>query len=66
MTDYLYARPSFLAGVASLLDIFGVFTSYNISPSPDVADSRAIYSDWKVIGSDIKQAVFEVEQADSN
>ena len=55
MTDYIYARPSFLAGLARTLDLFGVFDSYNFSETSEEADFKAIYSDWKTVGADLKK-----------
>lgn len=56
-TEFLYARPSFLEGVARILDFRGVLESYNNSPTPSEADARAIYADWAAIGDDLKEAV---------
>ena len=55
-TDFLFARPSFLSGVARILDLFGVFDSYNLSRTPEEADARAMYSDWRIVGQDIFDA----------
>ena len=66
-TDYLFAEPSFLSGVARLLDLFGQFDDYNDSPSAASADARAMYSDWRVTGEDLAGAmmVIEREQAEA-
>ncbi|MBI4827474.1 MAG: hypothetical protein HY804_01465 [Nitrospinae bacterium] len=61
MTDYLYAHPSFLGGMARVLDIFGVFTAYNYSRSPQEADARAIHSDWLAVGKDLDAAMADAE-----
>ncbi|HEV2105924.1 MAG TPA: hypothetical protein VGU27_09360 [Candidatus Eisenbacteria bacterium] len=53
MTDYLYARPSFLAGAARTLDFMGLFDSYNTSPSEAEADETAMFSDWRAVGEDL-------------
>jgi hypothetical protein len=60
-TDFLFARPSFLSGFARVLDLFGLFDSYNDSPSPLSADGRAIYADWRVVGLDIQEAAGQFE-----
>lgn len=52
-TDFLFAQPSFGSGLARVLDLFGLFDSYNESPKPAEADARAIYSDWAMIGQDL-------------
>ena len=52
-SDFLYACPSFISGIARLLDLFGTFDEYNRSPNGQIADARALRSDFGVIGSDI-------------
>ena len=56
-TDFLFARPSFLEGVASALDIGGTLIEYNQSQTPLEADRRAISSDWAIVGQDIQTAL---------
>jgi len=51
-TDFLFARPSWLSGAGRLFDIWALFDSYNISPTPRLADARATFSDWSMIGED--------------
>ena len=60
-TDSLFARPSPFSGVARVLDLFGTFNSYDQSSNPDEADSRALYSDWRIIGEDIMDAAEEFD-----
>ena len=60
-TDYLFAMPSAWSGAARLLDLFGVFDSYNDSATDDLADARAIYSDWHIVGQDLADAMMRVE-----
>ncbi len=55
-SDFLYARPSFLSGLARLLDIFGTFDQYNRSRDGRIADARALYCDWHVVGWDLLDA----------
>ena len=64
-TDYLFAAPSFLSGVARLLDLSGRFDVYNDSDDEALADARAIYSDWRMVGQDLAGAMTVVarEQA---
>lgn len=59
LTTYLFARPSFLEGVARTLDITGGFDSYNESPNGKIADSQAIMNDWKMVGMDIQVGLSE-------
>lgn len=55
-TGFLFADPSFMTGLATVMDIGGALLTYNISPSGSEADERAIASDWAVVGSDILNA----------
>lgn len=60
-TDYLFAMPSVWSGAARVLDLFGVFDAYNDSDRPELADARAIYSDWRITGQDLAGAMMAVE-----
>ncbi len=62
-SDFLFARPSFWSGVARVLDLFGVFDSYNSSRTPGEVDARALYADWSVAGSDLIAASEDVRTA---
>ena len=53
----LYARPSFLEGVASILDFGGTLTEYNTALTPEQADWLAIRSDWLAVGDDLRFAM---------
>lgn len=57
--DYMFAKPSFLNGVARILDIGGTFddSSYWISNSPEEADARALARDWAAVGCDLAEAM---------
>jgi hypothetical protein len=57
MTDYLFAQPSALSGMARVGDLFGLFDEYNDAPSPEIADARAIYEDWRAVGEDLMSAM---------
>ena len=61
-TDYLFAAPSFSSGVARLLDLFGGFDDYNDSPDAAAADARAMYSDWRVTGEDLADAMMMIDR----
>lgn len=62
----LYSQPSFLEGMARLVDFAGSLNNYNISRTPEEADGRAILSDWEAVGFDLLTAkeklVEEVEK----
>jgi hypothetical protein len=61
MSDYLFAQPSFLSGVARVFDLFGTFAEYNTSPSRPVADFVALANDWGAVGDDIGAAMEAVQ-----
>lgn len=63
-TDFLFVQPSFLRGMASVLDLGGVLeeTGYNYSRSSRQADLRAMQSDWYVIGQDLRNAIGRLEE----
>jgi hypothetical protein len=68
MTDFifsLYDRPSFLDGFARVLDLSGSMNIYNISQTPEVADTKAIWSDWEAIGKDLGAAIESEKQKES-
>jgi len=61
MNSYLFANPSFLAGMASVLDLGGNLVEYNYSESGEQADYIALLSDWVEIGADMRLAVAAFE-----
>lgn len=58
-SDFLFAMPTFLRGVASVVDLAGTAEdgSYNVSRTPKQADVRAIASDWLMVGRDLDSAI---------
>jgi hypothetical protein len=66
-SDFLFAQPSRLSGIARLLDLLCVFQLYNLSSSRPEADCRATFSDWVMVGGDLKRACDSYEsQAESS
>ncbi len=55
--DFLFAMPSWLSGVARTLDLAGQFDEYNESPSEELADARAMFADWRIVGETLGKAV---------
>lgn len=53
----LYAKPSFIEGIARLVDIGGTLNEYNCSCNEQEADYFAILSDWEAVGQDIIYAM---------
>jgi hypothetical protein len=64
-TDFLVARPSFWTGVGRVLDLWGKFDDYNVSRTTEEADMRALYSDWRITGQDIRDAWIQVHEGKS-
>lgn len=60
MSDFLYAKPTFIGGAATVIDLFGVAQRYNVSPTPEEADRKALMSDWLALGNDFKLATDKV------
>lgn len=56
-TDFLYARPSAVEGVARLLDFGNCLNEYNRSATTEQADARALRADWHGIGDDMRAAI---------
>lgn len=57
-TDYLFARPSFLRGMARAIDLGGLLNrgAYNVSPTAADADAKALLSDWQTVARDFGSA----------
>lgn len=61
-STFLFARPSFLEGMARVIDLGGTMQVYNDSQTEREADLRAIKKDWQAVGEDILNAVKSYEQ----
>lgn len=61
-TFFLFARPSFIEGVARIVDLGGTLSIYNESGTPEDADLSALFSDWKAVGEDLKSAIGKYER----
>lgn len=65
MVDYselLFARPSFIGGMARALDLGSSMNIYNDSRSELEADTKAMAADWGATGADIRKAINEYRQ----
>ncbi|MBR0038945.1 MAG: hypothetical protein IJP71_02950 [Lachnospiraceae bacterium] len=60
MTNYLFAEPSIIAGIASCIDLFAVYNMYNESKDEASADKRAMLADILTLKSDFSNACKEV------
>ena len=61
-TYTLFARPSFIEGVARIWDFGNGLNRYNASDSEKEADAKALYADWLMVGEDIKKGMEVYEQ----
>ncbi len=64
-SKFLFAEPRFLFGVARAVDLFGGFDEYNGSDTEDLADARALRSDWATVDDTIVAAMQRFEQEQS-
>jgi hypothetical protein len=53
----LFAQPSFLEGLARLIDVGGTLNEYEHMVSPEEANFLAIEADWEAVGEDIVAAI---------
>jgi hypothetical protein len=59
-TDFLFPKRNVLTGFSNVFSISGETTEFNKSNSGEEADSKAIRSDWEMIGNDLKEAIKKV------
>ena len=62
MSDFLFVTPKTIDGVASVIDLFGVYDMYNDSASGEEADRRAFTADMQAIQNDMKAAIKIINQ----
>lgn len=58
---HLFARPSFWAGWAQIMDFDNTLFLYNNSLTPEQADYLALLNDWRIVGDDLRKAVKALE-----
>lgn len=59
-----FVDPSFVAGMASVMDLGGVLVDFNAAPTPDEADFLALQYDWFKVGQDLYYALNTFKQAE--
>lgn len=61
-SDFFFARPRPLFGVARLASLFAPFDRYNHGKTPQEADAQALANDWRVVGETLVEAAqaFEI------
>jgi hypothetical protein len=62
-SGFLIADPSFVSGAARLFDWWGLYDTYNQSRTGQEADAKALFSDWRIVGQDLVDAMVEFEAA---
>ena len=62
--NYLYARPSFLEGLARIMDFGNTLNEYNTFPRGEDSDCAALSTDWTMVGQDINRAMGQFERED--
>lgn len=61
-STFLFARPSFIEGMARVMDLGSTMQIYNNSKSEKEADVKALKKDWEAVGEDILNAVEKYER----
>jgi hypothetical protein len=56
-STFLFVEPSFLNGAGRVFDLWGGFDLYSVSRNNEEANLRALYTDWRVVGQDIRNTV---------
>ena len=61
-SDFLFPDTDFVTGMGSVLNIAGGYFDFAASKSENIADLKALRSDWGVIGQDIEAAFHECSE----
>jgi hypothetical protein len=61
-TDYLFATPTFLKGVGSVINIFGGRIAHVSFKSDKEADLEAIRNDFRMIGQDVNDSFEKLKE----
>ncbi len=62
-SGFLFATPTFISGAAHVLDLYGVYDTYNAGCTEHEADYKALLCDWSVVGQDILGAMKTFEHS---
>lgn len=57
---YLFARPSFMEGIARLVDFGGNLNEYNVSLTGEEADMAALSADFAAVTDELRSAVAKI------
>ena len=58
-SPFLFPLPSFFYGIARVFDLGAQLDSYNVSITPDQADSIALSADWLAASADVREATID-------
>ena len=61
-STFLFARPSFIEGIARVMDLGATMQAYNNSKTEKEADLKALRKDWEAVGEDVVSAASMYEQ----
>lgn len=61
-SDFLFPDTDFVTGMGSVLNIAGSYFDFASSKSENIADLKALRSDWGVTGQDIEAAFHECSE----
>ena len=55
--DLLFSRSNFLIGAGSIMGLMGNYYEFNFPKNSRIADAKAIRSDWRAVGDDLRTAM---------
>jgi hypothetical protein len=61
-SGFLFARPSFIEGLARALDLGGTLNDYNYLPTTQLADNYALLKDWMIVGDDMRRVIAQMQE----
>lgn len=60
-TDFLFPDSGFWTGAGSVTNLSGNYFDFSVSKSEQEADTKAMSSDWGMVGKDIKCSLVTLE-----
>jgi hypothetical protein len=61
-SDFLFARPSFIEGMARVFDLGCTLNEYNYSKTGTEADAKALKNDFLMVFQDLGSSISNYEQ----
>lgn len=58
----LFSTPSFVSGMASVVDLLGLLNRNNLVHSSNIIDRKAFETDWEIIGKDFTEAIYNFKE----